>query len=64
MKTTNQIELEAKRLFRLCLVAGNLDESRVRLVAQTILESKHRGYLRLLGALNACLSTSMPGTGR
>jgi F-type H+-transporting ATPase subunit delta len=55
MKTTKQIEREAKHLFRLCFVGGNLDESRVRRVAQTILESKHRGYLSLLGRFKRLL---------
>ncbi|MFZ1008734.1 MAG: F0F1 ATP synthase subunit delta [Candidatus Sulfotelmatobacter sp.] len=55
MKTTKQIEREAKYLLRLCLVGGNLDESRVRLVAQTILESKRRGYLSLLGRFKRLL---------
>jgi F-type H+-transporting ATPase subunit delta len=61
MKTTNQIEREAKHLFRLCFVGSNLDESRVRLVAQTILESKHRGYLRLLGLFKRLLEHEYAG---
>ena len=47
MKTTKQIERDAKHLFRLCLVNGSLDETRVRLVMRRVLESKHRGYLTL-----------------
>jgi F-type H+-transporting ATPase subunit delta len=47
MKTTKKIRHEAKQLFRLCLVAGSLDEGRVRLVVQRILESKRRGSLKL-----------------
>ena len=47
MKTTKQIQNEAKHLFRLCLVNGSLDETRVRLVMRRVLESKHRGYLTL-----------------
>jgi F-type H+-transporting ATPase subunit delta len=47
MKTTKQIQNEAKHLFRLCLVNGSLDETRVRLVMRRVLESKHRGYLHL-----------------
>jgi F-type H+-transporting ATPase subunit delta len=49
MKTTKQSQREARQLFRFCVVGGNIDESRVRLVAQNILQSKHRGYLPLLG---------------
>jgi F-type H+-transporting ATPase subunit delta len=47
MKTTKQIGRDAKHLFRLCLVNGSLDETRVRLVMRRVLESKHRGYLTL-----------------
>lgn len=49
MKTTKQAEREARQLFRFCLVAGNVDRGHVRLVAQTVLQSKRRGYLLLLG---------------
>ena len=48
MKTTKQTEREARQLFRFCMVDGNVDESRVRLVAEKVLRSKPRGYLFLL----------------
>jgi F-type H+-transporting ATPase subunit delta len=48
MKTTKQIRREAKQLFRLCLVDGALDETRVRQVVTRVLESRPRGYLPLL----------------
>src|ERR1700745_2995371 len=48
MKTTKQSQREARQLFRFCIACGNIDESRVRLVAQNILQSKRRGYLLLL----------------
>ena len=48
MKTTRQTKREAKRLFRLCLVNGLLDESRVRQVMQRIIDGKRRGGLALL----------------
>ena len=48
MKTTRQIKREAKRLFRLCLVNGLLDEGRTRQVVQRIIEAKRRGGLALL----------------
>ncbi len=47
-KTLKQYRREAKQLFRLCLVNGLLDESRVRQVAERIMESKRRGYFVLL----------------
>jgi F-type H+-transporting ATPase subunit delta len=48
MKTAKQSEREARQLFRLCLVGDRLDEGRVRLVMQQVLQSKRRGYLLLL----------------
>jgi F-type H+-transporting ATPase subunit delta len=48
MKTTRQIKREAKRLFRLCLVNGLLDEGRARQVVQRVIQTKRRGGLALL----------------
>ena len=48
MKTTRQAKREAKRLFRLCLVNGFLDEGRTRQVVQRLMEGKRRGALALL----------------
>ena len=48
MKTTRQTKREAKRLFRLCLVNGLVDESRTRQVVQRIIRAKRRGALALL----------------
>jgi len=48
MKTTRQTKREAKRLFRLCLVNGLLDESCVRQVVQRIIDAKRRDGLALL----------------
>ena len=47
MKTTKQVQREARHLFRLCQVDGSLDERRVRQVVQGVLGSKRRGYLAL-----------------
>jgi len=48
MKTIKQIRREARQLFRLCLVDGRLDEGRARLVAERIMDTRHRGYVTLL----------------
>jgi len=48
MKTTKQIEREARQLFRFCIVDGSIVEHRVRLVAENVLQSKRRGYFLLL----------------
>jgi F-type H+-transporting ATPase subunit delta len=49
MITTKQSRRDAKQLFRLCLVNGRVDEGRVRQVVQSVLQSRRRGYLALLG---------------
>jgi len=48
VKTTRQIEQEAKRLFDVCLVNKSLDAGRVRQVIWRLIESKRRDYLALL----------------
>ena len=48
MKSTRQIQRDAKRLFRVCFVNGLLDEDRVRHAVQRVAEGKRRGYLRCL----------------
>ena len=48
MKTTRQTKREAKRLFRLCLVNGLLDEGRTRQVVQRVMDAKRRGGMALL----------------
>jgi F-type H+-transporting ATPase subunit delta len=48
MKITREVKLEAKRLFRLCLVNGFVDEGRTRQVVQSIIQARYRGGLALL----------------
>ena len=48
MISNRLIRREAKRLYRLCLVDGRLDENRVRAVVDQVLGARPRGYLRLL----------------
>jgi F-type H+-transporting ATPase subunit delta len=48
MQTSSKTRRTARRLFRLCLVDGRLDEARVRRVARRIVESKRRGGLGVL----------------
>ena len=47
MKSRKQVRREARQLLRLCRTDGSLDESRVRRVIKSILESKRRGQLAL-----------------
>lgn len=48
MKITKQTRREAKELFRSCVVAGLLEENRVRQAVQQVLQLKPRGYLAIL----------------
>ena len=46
--TAKQVARKAKKLFRLCLVSGWLDEDRARRVVHEIVAARQRGYLRVL----------------
>ena len=48
MKTNRQTLREAKRLFRLCIVDGTLDENRVRQVVKGVIDSGRAGGLKIL----------------
>ena len=47
--TTKQAMREARRVFRLCLVNGTLDEGRARELLRTVIQLRRRGYLSVLG---------------
>ena len=49
MRTTKRNTREARRLYRLCLVDGLLDQSRARLVVQRTLESGRHDAVGILG---------------
>jgi F-type H+-transporting ATPase subunit delta len=48
MKISRKAQREAKRLFRHCLVDGQLEEARVRTVVGEVTKGKPRGYLAIL----------------
>jgi len=48
MKNVKQTKRQAKRLFRMCLVNGLLDEGRVRHLVQQVIAAKLRGGPALL----------------
>lgn len=48
MRNTKRIQRDAKRLFRLCITNGFLDENRVRLVVETLLQNDRSESLSLL----------------
>jgi F-type H+-transporting ATPase subunit delta len=49
MRTTKRNKREARRLYRLCLVDGLLDESRARFVVQRTLDSGRHDVVGILG---------------
>jgi F-type H+-transporting ATPase subunit delta len=49
--TASRRKQAARRLYRLCLVNGQLDEGRVRQVARSLAGSRRRGALLVLGSL-------------
>lgn len=48
MKITREARRDARKLFRLCLDGGRLDEGRVRAVVTKVGQAKPRGYAALL----------------
>ena len=48
MKIPKKAKRGAKLLFRACMAGGQLQETRVRAVAQAVLERKPRGYQAIL----------------
>jgi F-type H+-transporting ATPase subunit delta len=48
MKITKEARRTSRQLFRVCIVDGKLDESRVRLVMKQVIASKPRGYVGIL----------------
>lgn len=51
MRTTAQTRRQAKKLYRMCLVNGTMDEDRVRQVVRVVAQSSRRGCLPLLTRL-------------
>jgi len=48
MKTNRQTLREARQLFRLCVVGGSLDETRVRQVVEKVIAAGRPGGLKVL----------------
>jgi len=48
MRANKKVKHTARGLFRLCVVNGELDQQRVRQVAQALAGSRRRGSLRVL----------------
>lgn len=50
MKISKEARRTSRQLFRVCMVDGKLDESRVRTVVSGVAGSKPRGYIGMLDA--------------
>jgi F-type H+-transporting ATPase subunit delta len=61
MKTTAKVRRDAKRLFRMCLIEGKLDEQRVQLAAERVLGLKRRGYIALIKELQRLIKLDCAG---
>jgi F-type H+-transporting ATPase subunit delta len=59
MKTSKEARRTARQLFRLCLVNGRLDESRVRSIVQKVISAKPRGYVAILESLTNQVRTEV-----
>jgi len=53
MKISKEVRRTSRQLFRVCMVNGKLDDSRVRLVVNKIATSKPRGFLPMLESFAA-----------
>lgn len=61
MTTTAKVRRDAKRLFRLCVVDGTLDEQRVRLATQRLLGANRRGCIALLREFQRLIKLDLAG---
>ena len=57
--TAKQVARNAKKLFRLCLVNGRLNESRARQVVHKIVAERRRGSLRMLRQFGRLLKVEL-----
>ncbi len=61
MKISKEVRRTSRQLFRVCMVNGKLDESRVRLVVNKVATSKPRGFLGMLHAFSILVRNEIEG---
>jgi F-type H+-transporting ATPase subunit delta len=61
MKISKEARRTSRQLFRACLVDGQLDEGRVRMVVSKLSQAKPRGYLGILDAFCRQVSAEIEG---
>jgi len=59
MKISKEARRTSRQLFRVCMVDGKLDESRVRTVVSGIASSKPRGYIGMLDAFSRLVTNEV-----
>ena len=59
MKISKEARRLSRQLFRVCIVNGKLDESRVRQVVSKVAESKPRGYIGILDNFKNLLAAEL-----
>jgi F-type H+-transporting ATPase subunit delta len=59
MKISKEARRTSRQLFRVCMVDGKLDESRVRTVVAGIASSKPRGYIGMLDAFSRLIANEV-----
>lgn len=59
MKISKEARRLSRQLFRVCIVDGKLDESRVRQVVSKVSESKPRGYIGILDNLKNLIAAEL-----
>ena len=59
MKINKDTQRMARRLFRLCLTSGSLDEAKLRLLIRSLAEKKPRNLVPVLNALKQYVEVEM-----
>jgi len=59
MKISKEARRTSRQLFRVCMVDGKLDESRVRTMVAGIASSKPRGYIGMLDAFSRLVTNEV-----
>lgn len=59
MKISKEARRTSRQLFRVCMVDGKLDESRLRLVVSQVAKDKPRGYIGILDAFHNLVKTEL-----
>ena len=59
MKITKEARRTSRQLFRACMADGKLDESRVRIVVNSVAKSKPRGFIGILDGFSRLVANEV-----